>query len=760
MLHRILFSCVISCLFGQHLIAQLPDFGPVFLQNEVATVRISIDPDSLAALLASENAGTEREFPANFKYESSVLTDSMSAIGFRLRGNTSLNSAKQSFKISFNTYSSSRWQGLEKLNLNGSANDPSMIRAKLCWDIIRDADLPGSRTSFVKLFINGEYRGLYSNIEHIDENFADTYFPGSMYSSQYKCLYPAPLDYRSSGYNYEEFGRRPYDLTINDYTENYTELSQFIFQLNQALLANLPCTLERIFDVDSYLRYAALDVLMGNWDGYAYNKNNFYLQKDYHTGQFHFLPYDLDNTLGIDWVGQNWTTRNVMNWAPNSETRPLYKRLILQVPEYSARYQQYIREFSQDIFHPDSIAAKAQQYINLISPAVINDPYHSLDYGFTYEDFQNSVTTAWGGHVAYSINEYAALRVASALAQTSASNQTAQVTGGWINHAHTLAYAHVNGASTGVMEVQIGFNPTLPSPDYVFLLKDDGIFPDQIAGDGWMTAALNYLPGQPANSFVYYRFSYTPAGETTAQLWPCTSRVHYDSPETQGGQPVNLINEVMSANTNVIQDTAGQYSDWLEVYNPFPTAFSTTDYYLTNDTNYLNKWPLPELNIPANGFHLLWANSDEELSRNNINFKLSAGGEFLRLSHRMDDFYRTVAEVNIPALSTNASYGHPIDGDSNWVVFIPGTTTPEASNYHVGISSVTPDVFHLFPNPARECIFINREAVTVSVYDSSGRRVIQKHNTQSIPLSDIEAGAYLIHLTDAKSSTQIKFIKL
>jgi hypothetical protein len=155
---------------------QLPEYGMAFLQDEVAQIYITINPDTLDALLSQENWGNDREFPAQFRYESNQITETVNNIGFRLRGNTSLGAAKKSFKISFNTFVEGRkWLGLEKMNINGSHNDPSMIRAALCWNAIRRAGLPGSRVSFVKLYINNEYRGLYSNIEHIDEEFADIY---------------------------------------------------------------------------------------------------------------------------------------------------------------------------------------------------------------------------------------------------------------------------------------------------------------------------------------------------------------------------------------------------------------------------------------------------------------------------------------------------------------------------------------------------------------------------------------------------------
>jgi hypothetical protein len=724
--------------------AQLPAFGPAYLQNEVATIRISIHPDSLSALFAA--AGTEREFPANFKYESSVLTDSVAAIGFRLRGNTSLNAEKQSFKISFNTFNSSTWQGIQKMNLNGSANDPSMIRSKICWDVLRDANLPAARSSFVKLYINSEYRGLYSNIEHIDEIFANLYFPGCKYSSQFKCLYPAPLDYISSNptsYNYVEFGRRPYDQKTNDYTQDYRELSTFISILNQTPIADLPCALERKFDVDSWLRYAALDVLMGNWDGYIYNKNNYYLQLDYHTGQFHYLPYDLDNTLGIDWVGQNWTTRNVMSWAPSSESRPLFKRL-LQVPDYSARYQNYIREYAQGIFSPTVIAQKAANMIALIAPAVANDTYHTLDFGFTYDDFLNSATSAWGNHVNFSINNYVSQRTSTTLAQTSSSAQSPILTGGFISDDNQLAFARINGSGTGNLQVLISSTNTFNTAEYTFTLFDNGVIPDTLANDGNYAGVLNY-PNSLSIPQVYYRFEYTPSGSSTIQKWPCNSRVLYMQP-----QGVGLLNEIMSSNNSTVVDLANDYSDWVELYNPLNTSISMDNVYLSDNPSYLNKWPFPSISIPAQSFKMLWANDDEEFSRNNLNFKLSAIGESLILSKKIDDAYQTIENIEIPPLPSDFSYGKSSDGGSNWIVFNPAQTSPNASNSSVGIEEINSPKIQLYPNPANEFVRFSKHVDFVQLFDAQGRLVLSQTQVNEINLQHLFPGIYHINLDSQK----------
>jgi len=139
----------------------------------------------------------------------------------------------------------------------------------------------GSRANHVRLYINEEYFGLYLNVEHIDEEFVDLRY-GSKEGNLYKCLWPADLDYLGADpdlYKLEVFGRPVYQLKTNEDINDYTKLGEFINVLNNAT-TTLPCNLEKVFNVDTYLKYIAFDILTGNWDGPIYNKNNFYLYEN------------------------------------------------------------------------------------------------------------------------------------------------------------------------------------------------------------------------------------------------------------------------------------------------------------------------------------------------------------------------------------------------------------------------------------------------------------------------------------------------
>ena len=85
-----------------------------FSSESLDRIDIVIDQDSLDIILQDGNQLSDYEFPATFIYtyrntdSQIVRIDTVEQIGFRLRGNTSRNSAKKSFKVSFNTFQSGR----------------------------------------------------------------------------------------------------------------------------------------------------------------------------------------------------------------------------------------------------------------------------------------------------------------------------------------------------------------------------------------------------------------------------------------------------------------------------------------------------------------------------------------------------------------------------------------------------------------------------------------------------------------------------
>jgi spore coat protein H len=409
----LLFLVFIPKLLGQEV---HPLDNEAFLQNEVASIYIEL-PNSQLQLLLGDSLYTDHEFLASFRYQSSLFLDTISQVGFRVRGNTSRSAGKKSFSIDFNDFiPGQKFKGLDNMNLVGNHNDPSQLRAWLSNQILKSAGLTVSRTSFVRLYINNEYKGLYLNNEAIDDEFIKDRFLGNSSGNLFKCSWGSYLTYLG---NNPQVYQETYDLKTNQVLNDYSGLIHFIDILNNTNNSEFPCAIQQVFDVDRYLKTLVYEILIGHWDGYAGNKNNYYLYQRPSDGKFVFIEYDMDNTFGIDWFNENWSVRNINNWYMGN--RPLIQRLFA-VPYYKDQFNFYMNEALTSIFNQDWLL-QLQNKQNLISQAAFEDSYKQLDYGFTNSVFTASLTNAFGAHVTMSISDYMNTRLQNALAQV----QTFQV---------------------------------------------------------------------------------------------------------------------------------------------------------------------------------------------------------------------------------------------------------------------------------------------------------------------------------------------
>lgn len=729
----ILFTLAPLSYFSQSI---YPDWSAAFLQDEVAEIRLTMNADTLQAMLqdVDDNA---HEYPAQFLYSSTVLTENVANVGVRLRGNTSLNAEKKSFKISFNSFVNQQWQGLEKLNLNANTNDPSLMRAKLVWDFMRFEGLPASRSSHVKVYINDEYRGVYLNVEHIDEEFADAFYDDGT-GNLWKCLYPADLDYLGTNpdlYKIEQFGARTYDLHTNTFQDNYSQLSQFINVINNTSTANMPCELGDIFNIENYIKYLAIDVLTGNWDGYAFNKNNFYLYHNEHSGLMEFLPYDLDNTLGIDWVGVDWGNRNIYSWKPSGQERPLYS-LVMNVPEYRAKFSYYIQLFISNYFNQNGIIEHAESIQNLISASVQTDIYYTLDNGYTHNDFLQSINQAWGTQVNYSISNFVQTRANSALSQS----QNPLIDEGFIQFEIKQYPDHSVKVEAVIRSIAADWIVVLRnSTDNTFLtyaLNQESII--YTLDEHLYSVLISDLP--EGVSYEVAIMSTSEFDESNPFL-PCITRWVHTGKETVG----LVINELMPANSNGVTDQTGVAEDWIELYNGGNAPINLSNRFLTDDPDNWNKWPLPQMTLNVGDYLLIWADDDPSNGFNHAEFKLSATGETVVLYRQLNNAPLLIDSIAYPSLADDISYGRETDGNENWVIF--NEATPDASNGSVGVLEEDPS-FWLYPNPTADIVHFSG-VVSGRLYDYAGKFVFQWNNEQSIDLTQVQNGTYLLVIENA-----------
>jgi len=757
-------KCYLLCclIFGVRLLSAqglFPAEGIVFDDHILPRVDVLIDTDSLAAIYDSANAYNYHEYPATFIFTSGSTIDTILNIGFRIRGNTSRQSFKKSFKISFNTFKTGRkYHGLQKMNLNGEHNDPSLIRSKLCWDLYRKMGVPAPRANHIQVYINGNFMGLYINVEHVDDRFVKKRF-GNDNGNLFKCTWPSDLVYISNNPDdYKNNGH--YDLKTNLLANDYSDLAHFIDVLNNTPLNDLPCALEPVFNVDVCLRALAVDVFTGNWDGYAFNKNNFYLYHNTQSGRFEYIPYDLDNTLGIDWLGIDWANRNIYQWSPATEPRPLYDRL-LSVPAWKERFSFYLDSLVNGIVDTNQYFLHIDSIYNRIYASAAADPYRPLDYGFSINDFSNSYTQALWGHVTYGLKPYINARIQSA-------NQQLQINPFqpaflWASHQHPGAgtlfplqckLAKGKGSNTLVWafwDEGMGLDSVL--------MHDDGLSGDAQANDGIYSVIVNLIPGYSNISYFFTAFN----GQGGTQ-YPCNTTFEIQ----RAPLPELAINEILPYNQSVWEDQAGETDDWIELFNYGAQLLHGQEFYLTDNPAKPGKWQLPNLNINPSSYPFIWADKQSSQGIWHAGFSLKAAGEFIGLYWKLGDDYIPLDTFTFAQQTSDISEGRLPDGTGVWQTL--SGITPAYSNALLGLEDPSTDMLaKIFPNPFSNHFTIYWPDMTgpaeISVLDIQGRILLHEYfrgNTHqfTIHTGQLPAGIYLARIKVLNSVVSPQIIKL
>ena len=737
---------------------QFPEKTELYRDDVVPRIDILIDEVSLDFIFSQENWESNQLHPATFIFDNGTVNDTLENVGFRLRGNTSRSARKKSFKIDINgLVPGRRYSGVQKINLNGQHNDPTSSRSKICADLADRMQIPSLRSNHVELYINGAYYGLYTNVEHIDQNYAKKRF-GNKNGNLYKCLYPADLDYKGDNPNvYKEviFGRRAYDLKNNEHEEDYSDLANFIRVLNLTSDANLACELEKVFNVDLYLKFIIFDILTGNWDGPIWNKNNFYLYHNEATDQFEYIPYDVDNTLGIDWVNRDWANRNIYEWSKSDEPRPLFNRL-MENQEYRDRFSYYMQETLLNIYNEAELYPYLDNLRDKLKPYIENDTYYTLDYGFDVDDFEDGFEFKLGYfQTDYGIKTFIQERLIAAFTQLESNDISPVITDRINNHPNeseeTIITAKVID-DMSVEEVEVCYTVNNGNETCI-TMTDDGNQNDGEANDGiygaiipatFETGELNYDIRAVDNTG---KMSLSPkCGKATIILEEEELKL--------------AINEFMASNNITVQDEEGEYDDWIEIYNYGSNPIYLGDKFLSDNEDNPDKWNMPPYYIQGGEYLIFWADDDRNQGSYHTNFKLKKSGEHIGIYDDDNTENAPIDQLDYEEQTSDISRGRLPNGTGEFTFLEP---TPGGPNLVTSAEEDTIDQFEVTPNPTsgRIEILTNQEDYTLKLFNSIGQEVKYiKVDGTSINLPDTPGLYYLNIFIDQKPTQSIKIIKI
>jgi len=757
----------------------------IYDDRQVTVIQITVDPEDLTWMYRSENLDSDSQHVAQVHFRNGWIDESIDSVGFRLRGNTSRQSAKKSFRLDFNKFMSGReFYDIETLNLNGEHNDPSIIRAKLCWDLFGKIGVIASRAAHAAVYINGEYYGLYISVEDIDDQFLKNHFTDDS-GNLWKCLYPADLTLQGSNpadpKNYQPYAGddRPYELITNEETNDFSQLARLIYIINTTPDELFADSLENVLCVADVLKIFAIDILTGSWDDYWSLMNNYYLYHVPQENRFHWIPYDYDNSFGIDWFNVDWARANPYNFPKvNNGYRPLAERLMNNA-QYRNLYTRFLQFYRNYVYLLPLWEDRLDSIKEQITPYAESDYYRTLDYGFTVADFHNSYTDGHyqNQHVKRGLREFVELRSDALPAQLNWVESapvvydlkwTAEFPGaGDSIHVTSAVFSHA-----GIKEVNILYKPGNLDVIYRYPMKFDPVQGSYRTED--VDRWVGVIAPMQEHTYAYFSVEALDINGRSMQ-YPRAKDVFL---QTQQDVASHLhINELLAKNDHSITDEAGQHEDWIEIYNSGSTDADLTGMYLTDSPLNLKRWRFPEGVMIGAGQHLMvWCDDDENQPGIHTNFKLAVEGEYIALT--APDGVSIIDSISFGGQQPDIAFGRYPDGADNWTVMTP---SPGMSNGTTDIESINPPVqfmLNAYPNPFNQSVTLHYQLpaagkVDIVIFNTAGQSVwsysndmqpagrhILRWNGLSHSHTALASGVYICRFVSSGSRGTVKLVLL
>ena len=290
------------------------DVDVLFSTDTLPTFRLVIDdPDwaeTLTSLIPDDACAPRPYLAADLSFENPVSGEEerWANVGVRYRGHSSLwipnyaAGSRWGLKLSFDTFVEGRafHEGLDIVNLLGTEGDESLLREALGLALLREADVPAPRASWARLYVNGEYLGVFPNSEEADDGaFVERRFgmhDGSLYEVSGYC---GNADLAWSDDDPETYdGYHPKSNTTEEHKRR--DLIPFLACASEGDEDAFAACLPTWVDVPGWLRLMAVDALLANYDGLAAAGHNYLLWFPPDGSPGVVWPYDLDLAFYAD----------------------------------------------------------------------------------------------------------------------------------------------------------------------------------------------------------------------------------------------------------------------------------------------------------------------------------------------------------------------------------------------------------------------------------------------------------------------------
>lgn len=478
--------------------------GGLFDKDSVRSIYIDfIDPNYHSVLVNSFFTNPKYRIPATVSCNG-ITYDS---VGVRYKGNSTFclpndnNNPKVPYNLDFNYFiSGQKFMGKKKLKLANAWMDPTFVKEFSASQIYKNY-LPSPEVNLVKLYVQGNYLGLYVNTESINKQFTDKHFDekdGVLFKCDGSGMFCDTTGTPTGGV--PDLNWLGEDTTL--YYSSYDIKSDYGWEQLRILIHTInfnPQDIDSILDVDRTLWAFAVNQVISNLDTYnGYYVHNYYLYQR-EDGLFNMIPWDLSESFVGAIMGFSYfNPAEVYEYDPYQGENPSVGRplaeLLFNHPVYRKQYNAHMRTIINESLDTAVIRGKINHLQALSYNAANTDVYKGFTMAQYYSNVESALWSGWGfGGIMSTIDA----RKQYLLSHPEISSTPPTISN--VSVTNNLVEAHVfNANQVELMITYSDYNSKFLS----FTMNDDGFYGDIHANDGIYSAFLNGTTNSVAKFYI------------------------------------------------------------------------------------------------------------------------------------------------------------------------------------------------------------------------------------------------------------------
>jgi len=574
------------------------------------------------------------------------------------------------------------------------------------------------------VFINGEYWGVHSLKERVDN-----YFIQNLYGIDDDMITILDQEYDMQGNGHSA------DSLEMDLIESYIVTNDMSIDSNYSFV-------EDRVDIDNYIDYMCSEIYLSNSDWVFSNVVIWRKTGAYdptagagYDGKFRWLLYDLDGGFGGSCSNAFYTVNTLNAATISSGIYTSYTRFfrgLLENPKFKDKFINRMCDLLNSWFKPEVVNGHMNNLRASLTPEMLENVdrwrYPSVATNLADRNVEIPSLTQWDT-IFYYFNRFANRRPRK---------QREHIISKWNISDSSHLTADVNDIQMGYVKVNtLLLNASIPgtsSAVYPWV----GVYMDSIDVPLKAIAKPGYKFLEWENTGITQsEILWTPSGDSTY-----TAVFDVDP----SYMPV-VINEVMLRNSDVYQDNFNEYDDWTELFNPNSSSIDLSGCKITKGGD---EWIIPNNTIIAPFEYLIfWNDKQTYQGANHLNFKLQNISDIIFLKSP-EGF--TLDSLSYTSTSKNQSYGRSPNGSNTYIVF--DDPTPKFSNDLSGISFAKPlQELIAYPNPATNLVSFNKR-ISFRLMDVLGKEVLQASNVYQFDATKLNNGIYIL-ITESKETIKV-----